>query len=327
MFTESEKRYVKVGPVDVAFAGTRTSVMVGPVEHRGADYALAAFRQLAERGPSARVGLQPSSTTNKWLFDPGRCGVVSTIEECGFGELLSVFEHFTAEASSHTEPVVVTFCGSYVMLSFDHGIGDATACLELAAVASGGDVADYLVPSIDQPLRTALGRAVRANPGIVMAARSRGRAGGLETRPYPPADAKSIIMTHVRTGPDFLATIKTLRKQHFPETSVTAAVTYALRSAFEAHGRTTTDDLSTLVDLRRFLGASETTLANLSGVADITVPVTADISEFGACFADAVRGAAPLVRLAGSVTKQRLRGWPAPNSRVSDWPVNTRLTV
>lgn len=321
------KRYVKVGPTDVAFAGKRTSLLIGPVRHLGAEHTLASFQRLAQRGPSARVGLQPSSTTDKWLFDPESCGAVTIVPAQDFDEMLSDFEGFVARASTQNEPLVVTFCGDYVMLSFDHGIGDATACLELTAVATGSDITDYLMPNVRRPLLSALGRTLRSSPrSIVEGLRGNSAVAALPTRAYPPVGVEDIVMTYVKTGPEFLGTVKALRKQHFPETSVTAAVVYALRAAFEAHGLETTDDLSVLVDLRRYLGEGHTTLANLSAVADLTAPPGIDVQQFGAEFASALKGAAPLVRLAGSVAKRRLRGWPKDKPLASEWPTKTRLT-
>jgi hypothetical protein len=323
----SAQQYVKVGPADVAYAGKRTSLMMGPVAHRGAEYARTAFRSLAQRGPSARVGLQPSSTSNRWLFDPDRSGVISAIVPRDYDELLNEFESFVARASCGTEPIVVTFCGEYIMLSWDHGIGDATACLELAAVASGGDIADYLVPNAGFPLRSAVTRTVvKAPRSMIDGLRTAPGAAELSTRPYPPADVKNIVMTHVRTDADFLATIKKMRKEFFPDTSITAAVTYAVRSAFDANGIGTSDDISVLVDLRRYLDEGEVTLANLSGVAELSAPSTMSINDFGATFAAAVSGVAPLVRLTGSIAKRRLRGWRAAASGATDWPVKARLT-
>lgn len=328
MSTDGNKeRHFKVGPVDVAYAGKRTSVLIGPVRHRGPEYTDAAFRQLARRGPSARIGLQPSSSTNRWLFAPSRWGTVSVIEPCAFEDMLLKFETFVAEASKQTAPVAVTYCGDYVMLSFDHGIGDATACLELTAVASGADITEYSVPNTRQPLRSALTRTFSESPGsFVDVLRGGPRPAALPTRRYAPPDTDDIVMTHVKTGPEFLATVKGIRKQYFPKTSITAAVVYALRSAFEAHGQGTTDDLSVLVDLRRFLGEGKTTLANLSAVVDLSVPASADINDFGAQFSAAVNGATPLVKLAGSVAKRRLRGWTEGIAAQQEWPAKTRLT-
>lgn len=327
MSKNNGKRYVKVGPTDVAFAGKRTSLLIGPVRHLGAEHTLAAFRRLAQRGPSARVGLQPSPTTNRWLFDPDRCGVITAVPAMGLDEMLSDFEAFVARASVQNEPLVVSFCGDYVMLSFDHGIGDATACLELTAVATGADITDYLMPTVQRPLSRAVSRTLRHSPrSLIDGLRGNPKPSNTLTRPYPPASVEGIVMTYVKTGSEFLTTIKGLRKQFFPETSITAAVTYALRSSFEAHGRETTDDLSVLVDLRRYLGDGEITLANLSAVADLTAPADVSVDEFGAEFASALKGAAPLVRLAGSVAKRRVRGWPQDGPQASEWPVKTRLT-
>ena len=328
MSTAGDKeRYFKVGPVDVAYAGKRTSVMIGPVRHRGPEYTDAAFRQLAKRGPSARIGLQPSSSTNKWLFAPSRWGTVSVIDACPFGEMLTKFESFVAQASNQPAPVAVTYCGDYVMLSFDHGIGDATACLELTAVASGADITEYSVPNTRQPLRSALAKTFSDSPrSFVEVLRGGAQPAALPTRPYPRPDSSDIVMTYARTGPEFLATVKEMRKKHFPKTSVTAAVIYALRSAFEAHGQGITDDLSVLVDLRRFLGEGQSTLANLSAVVDLSVPPSADINDFGAQFSAAVNGATPLVKLAGSVAKRRIRGWSESTAVQEEWPEMTRLT-
>jgi hypothetical protein len=301
---------MKVGWADVAFAGTRTSLLAGPLDHKGEDYAQAALRAVAERGPSARVGLMPSSTTNKWEFSPDEFARIATIDPLPVPEMLRKYEQITAEASVGHHPLVLVFCGDYVMFSADHGFGDATACLEVVALASGGDVDDYLESNDDRPLKKAVNAVVSKSPSAALKA-LRGPAVSPpedipHLRTYPKADVRDIVMTFVRTEPGTFNTLRKLRKESFPEVSMSAAVSYLIRRAFADHGVQLTDDLGVLVDLRRFLPEGTVTLANLPGIAEVTAPVSSTLEEYGKAYNAAVSTPAPLVRLAASLLKKRI---------------------
>jgi hypothetical protein len=301
---------MKVGWADVAFAGTRTSLLAGPLDHKGEDYAKAVLGAVAERGPSARVGLMPSSTTNKWSFNPDEFARVSTIDALPLPEMLRKYEQVTAEASVGSHPLVLTFCGDYVMFSADHGFGDATACLEVVALASGGDADDYLVSNDDRPLMKAVNAVVAKSPSTALKS-LRGHPGAAPAeaptlRSYPKADVRDIVMSFVRTEPGTFNVLRKLRKESFPDVSMSAAVSYLIRRAFIEHGVQLTDDLGALVDLRRFLPEGTVTLANLPGIAEINAPASSTLEEYGKAYNAAVSTPAPLIRLAASLLKKRI---------------------
>lgn len=306
----SQKK-TRVGWPDVAFAGTRTSVLVGPVDHGGEAHARAALGKVAARGPSARLGLVPSQTGNKWSFDPDRCAKVWTIDPLPFAEMLRVFERITADASVGGDTIVVVFCGDYLMMSADHGFGDATACLEVVAIASGADPEGYAVPNIDRPLTSALIKVVSSAPRAALQALREAPTidptGPTEERDYPPADVRDIVTTFVRSEPGMFDIIRRLRKESFPDVSMSAAVSFLIRRGFEEHGVRLTDDLGVLVDLRRFLPEGRTTLANLPGIAEFSAPASYTLEEYGSAYSTAVSTPAPLIRLAGSLLKKRIR--------------------
>ncbi len=301
---------MKVGWADVAFAGTRTSLLAGPLDHKGEDYAKAALEAVAKRGPSARVGLIPSSTTNKWSFDPTEFARISTIDPLPVDEMFRKYEEITAEASVGSHPLVLVFCGDYVMFSADHGFGDATACLEVVALASGGDVDEYLVSNNDRPLMAAVNATVSKSPSTaVKSLRAQPASSVADTpdlRTYPQADVRNIVMSFVRSEPGTFNTLRKLRKESFPEVSMSAAVSYLIRRAFTEHGVPLTDDLGVLVDLRRFLPEGTVTLANLPGIAEVAGPASATLEEYGKAYNAAVSTPAPLVRLAASLLKKRI---------------------
>ena len=301
---------MKVGWADVAFAGTRTSLLAGPLDHKGADYAKAALQAVAKRGPSARVGLIPSQSTNKWSFSPDEFARISTIDPLPVDEMLRKYEEVTAEASVGEHPLVLVFCGDYVMFSADHGFGDATACLELVAVASGADVDDYLVSNNDRPLPAALNAVVSKSPSTALKS-LRGQppsapAEAPSLRSYPKPDVRDIVMSFVRTEPGTFNTLRQLRKESFPDVSMSAAVSFLVRRAFTEHGVLLTDDLGVLVDLRRFLPEGQVTLANLPGIAEVAAPASSTLDEYGKAYNAAVSTPAPLVRLAASLLKKRI---------------------
>ena len=301
---------MKVGWADVAFAGTRTSLLAGPLDHKGEDHAKAVLRAVVERGPSARVGLIPSSTTNKWLFNPDEFAHISTIDALPVDQMLRKYEQVTAEASVGMHPLVLVFCGDYVMFSADHGFGDATACLEVVALASGADVDDYLVSNNDRPLLTALNAVVSKSPSIALKS-LRGQpdtpsADSPSLRSYPKVDVRDIVLSFVRSEPGTFNTLRKLRKESFPEVSMSAAVSFLVRRAFTEHGVQLTDDLGVLVDLRRFLPDGTVTLANLPGIAEVVAPAAATLEEYGKAYNAAVSTPAPLVRLAASLLKKRV---------------------
>jgi len=322
------KTKMKVGWADVAFAGTRTSLLAGPLDHKGEDYAKAALRAVAERGPSARVGLLPSSTTNKWSFNPDEFAKISTIDPLPVPEMLRKYEEITAEASVGTHPLVLVFCGDYVMFSADHGFGDATACLELVALASGGDVDDYLVSNDDRPLKKAVNAVVSKSPSTAFKS-LRGQpasssADAPDLRTYPKADVRDIVMSFVRTEPGTFNTLRKLRKESFPEVSMSAAVSYLIRRAFAEHGVQLTDDLGVLVDLRRFLPEGTVTLANLPGIAEVTAPASSTLEEYGQAYNAGVSTPAPLIRLAASLLKKRLLPSGQSGTESTEYPDRAR---
>jgi hypothetical protein len=319
---------MKVGWADVAFAGTRTSLLAGPLDHKGEDYAKSALRAVAERGPTARVGLIPASTTNKWSFNPDEFARVATIDPLPVDEMLRVYEQVTAEASVGSHPVVLVFCGEYVMFSADHGFGDATACLEVVALASGGDVDDYLVSNNDRPLMTALSTVVSKSPAAALKS-LRGQpasasADAPSLRSYPKADVRDIVMSFVRSEPGTFNTLRKLRKESFPEVSMSAAVSFSIRRAFTEHGVPLTDDLGVLVDLRRFLPDGTVTLANLPGIAEAAAPASFTLEEYGKTYNAAVSTSAPLVRLAASLLKKRILPAGQPGSESTEYPDRAR---
>lgn len=301
---------VKVGWADVAFAGTRTSLLAGPLDHKGEDYAKSVIRAVAMRGPSARVGLIPSATTNKWSFDPDAFARIWTIDTLPEAEMLRHYEEITAEASVGNHPMVLVFCGDYLMFSADHGFGDATACLELAAVASGADVADYPVSNNDRPLKAAVNAVVSKSPSDALKSLRAQPASPSEnapgTRSYPEADVRNIVKSFVRSEPGTFNVIRALRKESFPDVSMSAAVSFLIRRAFAEHGVPLTDDLGVVVDLRRFLPEGQVTLANLPGIAEVSARATCTLEEYGKAYNAAVSTPAPVVRLAASLLKKRI---------------------
>jgi hypothetical protein len=319
---------MKVGWADVAFAGTRTSLLAGPLDHKGEDYAKAALRAVAERGPSARVGLIPSSTTNKWEFSPDEFARIATIDPLPVPEMLRKYEQITAEASVGNHPLVLVFCGDYVMFSADHGFGDATACLEVVALASGSDVDGYLESNDDLPLKKAVNAVVSKSPSTALKA-LRGQpvsppADIPHLRTYPKADVRDIVMSFVRTEPGTFNTLRKLRKESFPEVSMSAAVSYLIRRAFADHGVELTDDLGVLVDLRRFLPEGTVTLANLPGIAEVTAPVSSTLEEYGKAYNAAVSTPAPLLRLAASLLKKRILPSGQSGTESAEYPDRAR---
>ena len=57
----------------------------------------------------------------------------------------------------------------------------------------------------------------------------------------------------VRSEPGTFNVIRQLRKESFPDVSMSAAVSFLIRRAFTEHGVPLTGDLGVLVHLRRFL--------------------------------------------------------------------------
>jgi hypothetical protein len=301
---------VKVGWADVAFAGTRTSVLVGPLDHKGEDYAKAALRAVAMRGPSSRVGLMPSPTTNKWSFNPDEFARVWTIDPLPVAEMLRKYEEITAEASAGSYPLVMVFCGDYLMCSADHGFGDATACLETTAIASGADPADYPVSNKDRPLMAAVSAFTTKSPAtawkLLHEKPTTPSADAPSLRSYPKPDVRNIVMSFARSEPGTFNILRKLRKESFPDVSMSAAVSFLIRSAFAEHGVQLTDDAGALVDLRRFLPEGQVTLANLPGIAEFYAPASATLEEYGKAYNAAVSTPAPLVRLGASLLKRRI---------------------
>ena len=328
MVSTNKTNKVKVGWADVAFAGTRTSLLAGPLDHKGEDYAKAALRAVAMRGPSARIGLMPSAATNKWSFNPDEFARIWTIDPLPEEEMLRRYEEITAEASVGSYPMVLVFCGDYLMFSADHGFGDATACLELAAVASGADAADYPVSNNERPLKAALNAVVSKSPSAALNALCGQPASSSVEAPtlrsYPKPHVRDIVKSFVRSEPGTFSVIRQLRKESFPDVSMSAAVSFLIRRAFTEHGVALTDDLGVLVDLRRFLPEGQVTLANLPGIAEVAAPASFTLEEYGKAYNAAVSTPAPLVRLAASLLKKKILPAKAAADVSTEYPDRAR---
>lgn len=320
----SQTNTMKVGWLDVACAGVRTSVILGPLDHLGEDHARAALRGLAHRGPSARFGLVPSSTSNIWRFACERTARVQTISALPVPEMLAAFEAIVADASTGADTLVIVFCGDYVALSADHGFGDATACFEMVAVATGADPEGYPRSLDDRPMVSALTHTLRSSPGATLKSL---RAQALRTpvepvsvRSYPVPDVRNVVMSYARSEPGVFNAIRKLRKESFPSVSMSAAVTYMIRRGFAENGMRLTDDLDVLVDLRRFLPEGKTTLANMPGIASFSASAPDTLDEYGEAYQEAVSTPASLLRMAAWLVKRRIVPAGQPDAGVLQHP-------
>ncbi|MGC0363556.1 hypothetical protein ABH922_001540 [Rhodococcus sp. 27YEA15] len=267
MSAAAATRRVHVPRMDVVHAGPRITSVIGPVEVPSADVIRKRLSRMVVAGAHTRLGLQPSPSSNRWMYDPTFTPGVSTLERHDQpSDLLDP----PALRGHDSSPLSVTTSGDYLRTDHDHGLGEIDFGLIVHAVILGS--VDPTDPTIWARSRrsmsgvgTALVRTFGSDPRRAVALMRDLRS----PRPAPPVfDGPTLPWTPHRSGAVSTATAATLdtvkswRDRHATGVSMFAVNLAVWHRALAAEG-ITIDPVSTIpFDGRRYLAENRSPLGN-----------------------------------------------------------------
>ncbi|CCQ13467.1 putative uncharacterized protein [Rhodococcus sp. AW25M09] len=302
-----------VHETDVAIAGNWTVVALGPVDHGGVDGIRRALRTTMSVGPAARLGLVPDSRSRRWQYDPERLLRAvrqgSEITEDDYDREMSAL----LDVHDPAEPISITVHGEHVLFCMNHGIGDGQMIINLSHTLADVDARNGVVPKWAtsartlRPLTVAAMRSLGTDPrrllhllrsrlGPAMRERRNERtAGNADTVSIPASSpTQTAPAAHDSIGPDSIAMTSSVevvadaatigctrelmrwRDEFRPGQSISILFFAALDAALRDEGMLIDDVAKVLFDVRRYLPADRTTLANLSAGIDVDLPDTTD---------------------------------------------------
>lgn len=306
-----------MGRLDVRAAGFRVWVVAGPVDPPPTATIVGALDRLGSGGPLRRVGLQPSPVSSRWRFDPiPGPGAVLAEPAVPVRDAVQFAEGLASVRP--TTPVVIARSGEYLAFGFDHGIGDAHIMLAvIIAVSHAGKptgTGPVAPANTNHPFRWALPALIRSPrklsaglkgvSSVLPQARRRVRPGrSRSTVPPSPQDAPVVVF--VRSAPGFVTALSGYRRAAGLRVSLAVLVMTAICEAFRATGVEFDDRAEVVTDLRRYLPAGRSTLANFTSVVSVPCPPGTTAQQFGDALTGELASAAPLLLTAGSLLRAR----------------------
>ncbi|MDG4668931.1 hypothetical protein [Mycobacterium sp. 236(2023)] len=299
--------------LDVQHSYRRSAVIVGPVDVPPLDELTARFAAMAEAGPEARVGLQPSTTTTRWRYDPGLAGDVFETTTRPPGE--EPIALLTALRQTPGNGIRILVGGDYLAIDFSHGLGEVPLLDLLIGVLLGAvDPRDAAVWAPYRhrasPLLTAGLRAIGLGPQrLVPLWRQHRRNSSLpaETAPSANADIAPSPATRVTHIPaDTVDELRRQRNSALPDVNMFAIYTHALHSAFAAAGFDVDPTVTVPFDVRRYLPKDFSTLASFSAGLDFRLDHESGPRRLQTEMARAAQMARPVANLMAATLKTRM---------------------
>ena len=266
-------RHVRVPTLDRLHAGSRITLVAGPLAVPGAEIGQRRLDEFAALGPAARVGLRPERGSARWRYRPETVAgtVVTAPAPDGPDELLAT--------ATCREPVRVTLAGPFLRIEMDHGLGEVQLALFLGLVVLGViDPGDPLLPARIGSRRARLSVAATRTFG---SAPSRLRDVARQVReldaatgdspapgPYAAGPAAEVTMRGARLDAGAVAGLRAWRDAHAPGVSLTTLLICGVSRALRDAGVVLDRRLSVPFDLRRYLPGGLVPLGNfVSGLA------------------------------------------------------------
>jgi len=277
--TPTATRAVTVGPLDVLHSRSRVTAAIGPVAVPEPDVVAARVRALIGSGPHTRFGLQPSSTTTRWIYDPRTTPEIVVADDPESAADLLVGTSFPA-GDRRTR---IVLAGDHILTDHNHGLGEVELTLRFHAVLLG--VLDPTDPAVWRDTRrrcsgvgTAAARVFGSDPRRLWALRRLLGSAGVpeepvaETRdevPWTPSRAGAVATFEQ----DVFDRLRAWRDEHEPSVSMFSVTSTVLHRALTAEGIDPAPTISVPFDVRRYLPAGRTPLGNF--VAGLDFPVGA----------------------------------------------------
>ena len=319
---------VRPTTLDRLHAGTRVSVVVGPLDLPDREVVRKRLSAFAALGAAARIGLRPSAAST-WANSSALPHDAVLVRPSTDPDLL-LNEPPTAA------PFQVTLAGDYLRTQHDHGLGEVSLAALTHSIATG--VVDPADPALRASIerRTGTGRlALRtfgSDPRRIATVVEQSRSMSPDpqaTTPNgaPAADTAATVHTEsVELGPEVVARLRRQRAERGARASLMAMFMTGLHRAFTRSGVDLDPAITATVDLRRYGPTGALPLNNL--VTGLTLPFRPEenADALHARLADSVRSGRPVAAaLRSTVTLRaaRLLGGDA----AARWTGRPHLTV
>lgn len=261
MPSESPSARYRASALDRSLATSRIVCIVGPIRGLDEDLIVAKLNEATNRSDTPRIALVPG-TGPTWEYRAADWVSVVTrrpdLLTGDVGELLNAVRNRTGDR----QPLSVVICGDYLLVDYSHGLGDGRLGLALLATLGGGDV--YSARVLAQGLSArAVGKALRcqflAHPTRLLdmlQIRKLNKAGAV----HDAGNTRRIDRwtEHRRTITAYLpprayAELRAWVKGRFEESSRASLTIALLMAALRDEGVRVDDQVSVLVDCRRYL--------------------------------------------------------------------------
>lgn len=266
----TDRSPIRVAHLDVMHSHNRATAIIGPVELPPAEVVADRLAAMTAVGPRARLGLRPSSRTNRWTFDPvANLPVVTTADAPASPmDLLDLPAERCGPADAR--PTSVVLAGDYLRTDHNHGLGEVAFTLLMHGVILGTiDPADPNVWTSalrrGDGITTAAVRAFGSDPRRLWALRdsfTRREQPAPEpvenVEPWAPAPAAVFSPM----PPDTLARLRSWRDTDAPGISMFAVVAAALHHGFARAGLDVADVATVTLDVRKYLPEGRVPLRN-----------------------------------------------------------------
>lgn len=321
--------YVRVATLDVQHSNRRSAVIVGPLQLPPATQLSARLAALAAVGPTARVGLQPSTSTTRWRYSPDTVGEILTDTTLPANPDPAAL--LPALRQGPAAGIRVLTSSDYLAVDFSHGLGEIPLLHRVIDVLVGNlDPAD---PAVWEPYRHPVPPLLTAGfRGVGLAPRRlaplwRQHRRNVQT-PHPSESVDTVTIpdtpaTHVVCIPAAeVAELRADRDSKLPGVSLFAIYTHALHEAFGEAGFDVDPVVTLPFDARRYLPRGRDTLASFSAGLDFTIDRAAGPARLNEQMAAADAMARPVANLIVGSVKARvaLRSGSRPGQHVQSPP-------
>ncbi|MFF0817431.1 hypothetical protein ACFYVR_20040 [Rhodococcus sp. NPDC003318] len=308
----ADRSTVRVSHLDVMHSRTRITSIIGPVRLPDDHVIADRLRVMAAAGPHARLGLRPSTRSNRWEFDAdAHRPTVTRIDPPA--SPLDLYDLPTdTDLPADRRPTSVVLAGDYVRTDHNHGLGEVALALTMHGVILG--TIDPSDTAVWQPSRrrgngigTAVARTYGSDPRRAWALRSSLRRAAASPAsvpeiPWAPARAASVSTMPTST----VAGLRVWRDERDPGTSMFAVFASVLHRSLTAAGVPIDPTATVTLDARRYLPKGRVPLGNfVSGLefdlGDAPTPATIHRAT-----ADAMSSGRPVANLALNATRTRL---------------------
>ena len=295
---------------------SRSTIAIGPISGLDPQLVIDRYTQLAEVGPAARIGFS-ATPDNRWTYSSDVADRVVVLPPTDNPQAL-----LTSFREPGIERARVGVAGQYLLIDYNHGIGDIALLSRFLEVVLGG--VDPQQPELWRrtllpPLITAAARTY-ANPSRLLQMAAWYRRNRTPTSTPVSTSAPGQGATHAVRPPAVdvipanaiaripaagLDALRAWRDEHLSGVSVVALIVLALRAAFEKSGIEPADRVSLPFDARLYLPKNKHTLANFAAGLDFDYGPGVTPQSLQSAITEAFAIGRPVANLAVSSLKVR----------------------